>query len=62
MDEVGIKIERSYQGDGEWERILFSVTIGDCHVETFLDCGEENFKEIGKALMVFPKKRPDEYS
>jgi hypothetical protein len=62
MDEVGIKIERSYQGDGEWERILFSASIGDCHDDTSLDCGEGNFKEIGNALRVFPKKRPDEYS
>ena len=62
MDEIGIKIERNYQGDGEWEHIFFSVSIGDCHDDTSLDCGEGNFKEIGKTLMVFPKKRPDEYS
>lgn len=62
MDEVGIEIERSHPGEYNWERILFSASNGDCQGDTFLDCGIGNFEEIGKALSLFLKKSPDEYS
>jgi len=62
MDEIGIKIERSYSKPYEWEYIEFSASNGDSQGATFLDCGEHDFKKFGKALSLFPKKIPDEYS
>ena len=62
MDEIGIKIERSYSKPYEWEYIEFSASNGNFQGGTFLDCGAHDFKTIGKALGLFPKKIPDEYS
>ena len=61
-NEGGIKIERSYPEPYEWERILFSSNNSAFQVDTLLDCGIRNFEEIGEALILFPKKSPDEYS